>query len=444
MSESNDSQPMDEPQVLTQRRIFYFWLPLAASWLLMGTEMPFVNAVMARMSEAERMIAAFGVVASISLAIESPVIPLLSTSTALARSGHNYRLLRKFTVHLMFVTTFLHILVAWTPAFDLVVRNWLGAPQMLIEPIRLGLRIMILWSAAIAWRRFRQGLLIRFGETRSVGQGTAIRLISSAGTAALLGIFSPLPGIAVGTLALIAGVLAEAIFAHWVSRNLVNIRFSGIDADSDPSNITYRSLFAFHSPLAASALLFLITLPMISAALARIPDAQIALAAWPVTSGLFFMVRTPVVALPEVIIALLEERGSHIQLRRFSLKIGVICTLVLGLLSFTPLADTYFQSIIGLPEHVAVIASVGSQFGLFIPLIIAWQSWFRGVLTANRVTMAITMAMLVNLLTMAVILFLGVHYQLRGVRIAAIALSVSALMEMLILRLATQRKRLAK
>src|SRR5688572_32426368 len=51
---------------MTQRRIFLFWLPLAASWLLMGAEMPFVNAALARLDEAERMIAAFGIVASLS------------------------------------------------------------------------------------------------------------------------------------------------------------------------------------------------------------------------------------------------------------------------------------------------------------------------------------------------------------------------------------------
>ena len=75
---------------LSQRRIFLYWLPLAASWLLMASEMPYVNAMLARISEAERMIAAFGVVAAISITIESPVINLLSTSTAKARNRQHY------------------------------------------------------------------------------------------------------------------------------------------------------------------------------------------------------------------------------------------------------------------------------------------------------------------------------------------------------------------
>ena len=34
---------------MTQRRIFLFWLPLAASWLDMGAQMPFVNPALARL-----------------------------------------------------------------------------------------------------------------------------------------------------------------------------------------------------------------------------------------------------------------------------------------------------------------------------------------------------------------------------------------------------------
>ena len=103
---------------LSQRRIFLYWLPLAASWLLMASEMPYVNAMLARISEAERMIAAFGVVAAISITIESPVINLLSTSTAKARNRQHYLTLRRFTIHLMIVTTVLHILMGFTPLFD--------------------------------------------------------------------------------------------------------------------------------------------------------------------------------------------------------------------------------------------------------------------------------------------------------------------------------------
>src|SRR3972149_2500581 len=104
---------------LSQRRILLTWLPLAASWLLMALESPYISAALARLTEAERMIAAFGLAMSLSITIESPVISLLATSTALARSRQNYLMLRRFTLHLMLGTTLLQSLLGWTPLFGL-------------------------------------------------------------------------------------------------------------------------------------------------------------------------------------------------------------------------------------------------------------------------------------------------------------------------------------
>src|SRR3989304_864058 len=126
---------------VNQKRIFLLWLPLAASWLLMALETPYLNAALARISEAERMIASFGLVASLSITIESPVISLLATATALARSQQNYLLLRRFTQHLILGTTLLQFLIGWTPLFDIVVVDLMGVPESLHDPVRLGLRL---------------------------------------------------------------------------------------------------------------------------------------------------------------------------------------------------------------------------------------------------------------------------------------------------------------
>lgn len=423
---------------ISQRRIFFFWLPLAASWLLMGSEMPFVNAMLARLSEAERMIAAFGIVASLSITIESPIIMLLATSTALARSRQNYLLLRRFTWHLMLGTTLIHALISWTPLFEVVVREWMGVPTSLLDPVRLGMRLMLPWSAAIAWRRFKQGVMIRYGRTRFVGQGTIVRLIVSAGTAVALALLGRVPGIAVGTLALSLGVVVEAAYADWVARRLIADKFGSSAATPQP-DLSYGELVRFHSPLAASTLLFLLTQPLISAALARLPNPELVLAAWPVTAGLLFITRSPALALPEVVIALIDEPGSAQALRQFCMRIGLICAGVLALLSFTSLAHFYFRGLIGVRETLAGLAMIGAQFGVLLPLIIGWQSWLRGMLTARRATLPLTAAMAINLAIMTVVLALGVRLRTPGVELAALALTLSIGAETMVLWVAARR-----
>lgn len=434
------SQYATDAPPMSQRRILLFWLPLAASWLLMGSEMPFVNAALARLPEAERMIAAFGIVASLSLAIESPVIMLLATSTALARSPQNYAVLRRFVLHLMLGTTVAHFLVGWTPLFDVIVRDWMRVPDSIVEPVRLGMRLMVFWSAAIAWRRFQQGVLIRYGQTRFVGQGTLLRLLGSAGVATLLALTGRVPGVAVGTVGLTFGVLVEALYAHLAARPLVAKRFGPGVAATAP-DLTYGELARFHAPLAASTLLFLLAQPLVAAALARLPNPEAILAAWPVAAGLLFILRSPALALPEVIITLIDEKGSRPALRQFSLRLGIVCTALLALVSFTPLAHFYFRTLIGVNEDLARMAVVGGQVGVLLPFIIGWQSWFRGQLTARRAPSALTLAMMANMLSMAVLLIGGVLLKAPGVALAAVALTTSTAVETLILGLALRRVR---
>jgi glycolate oxidase len=69
---------------MSQKKIFLFWLPLFASWLLMTAEAPIIHTAITRLPQPIISLAAFGIVMSLSVTIESPIIMLLATSTALA------------------------------------------------------------------------------------------------------------------------------------------------------------------------------------------------------------------------------------------------------------------------------------------------------------------------------------------------------------------------
>jgi hypothetical protein len=425
---------------LSQKRILLIWLPLAASWLLMAVEFPYINAALARLSNSQLMIAAFGLAASLSITIESPVISLLSTSTALASSRQNYLMIRRFTFHLMIGTTVVQALLGWTRLFDLIVGDLMGVPASLHAPVQLGLRLMLLWSAAIAWRRFKQGILIRFGLSRYVGQGTMVRLLGSAGTATLLAVFTDVPGIAVGALALSAGVIAEAVYAQIAAAPLIEERFGADVAPSKQAELSYRELVNFHWPLAASNLLYLFTQPLIAAALARSPEPILALAAWPVLNSLLFISRAPEMALPEVVIALNDEKESKAAMRRFSLSVGLACSAFLALVSFTPLSHLFFQTLIGVSPDIAALAESGAGLALLMPLALAFVSVSRGLLTASRNTQPQAIAMLLELFVLCAILVLGVVFGWPGVPTAAVGVTAALVAEAIYLGYVIRKK----
>lgn len=420
---------------LSTRTIFLYWLPLALSWALMSFELPFISGAVTRLPDAEIMIAAFGIVYSISLVIESPVIGMLPTSTALSSNKHNYLKIRNFTLALMLITTLLHFLIAWTPLFNVAVMGWMNAPLELQEYIRIGLKLMVFWSAAIAWRRFNQGILIRFGHTKYIGQGTIIRLTVSAGSAVILMLSGQLAGAAVASFSLGFGVIVEAVFAHIVTRKTINEQFLIDGYTQNQSEISYKELFQFYWPLVATNLIFLATQPLISAALARGPNPIDDLAVWPVLSSMFFLFRAPTFALQETVIALFDTPGNNYLLRSFGLKTGSILSLLLTILGFTPLAILYMHNLIGLPVNLAQLAVPGIQLGIILPISSAVMNYYRGALSAEKRTFPITLATILDVIGLAIVLIGGVLLETPGIQTASVALTLGIFMDATLLYL---------
>ena len=418
---------------MSQRAIFLFWLPLFASWLLMTLEGPIVSATINRLPNEVVMLAAQGIVVSISVTIESPIINLLATSTALSKDRASYLLLRKFTFHWMIFLTAITILLAFTPMFELVFIKLMAVPEEVAIWVRPGLRIMTFWSAAIAWRRFLQGIMIRYNQTRKVAWGTLVRLLSSAGTVILLAIWTDWAGVIIGSIALMAGVISEALYATLAVQPILHKQL-GVDSKFiyTPA-LTYNKLFWFHLPLATTSLLILLVQPLVALSLARSANPTLSLAAWPIVFQIMLVMRAAAFALPEVVIALSNGEETFKPIRRFSLSLVLGNTLFMCLFVLTPLVDIYLFGIQDTTRPVGTIA--GNSLLLFIPLpaLTVMISWIRGLLINRSHTKAINAGMVVNLVVSIMLLVTGVWQQWPGINAAAIALVVAAFVEFLFL-----------
>jgi progressive ankylosis protein len=206
---------------LRQRTIILFWFPLAATWFMMGLEGPYIAAIVARMPEAARGLAAFGVATSLAWLIESPIMMLLSAATTLVRDRASYVALRRFSFLLNALVTLGMVLLALPPVFRFVGEGLLGLPPEISRQAQMTTAILILWPAAIGYRRFYQGVLVRHHLTRRVAYGTVIRLAAMSITALVLALNFRLPGATLGALALLSGVIAEAAASRWMAHGVV-------------------------------------------------------------------------------------------------------------------------------------------------------------------------------------------------------------------------------
>ena len=387
----------------------------------MGLELPAVSAVMARLADPEIHLAAYGgVVFPISLVIEAPVIMLLTASTALSKNWASYRFLRGFMVQLAGSLTLLHILVAFTPLYDVVVSGILGIPQAIVEPARVGLMLMTPWTAAIAVRRFQQGVLIRFGDTRSIGMGTALRLTASSSVLATGLLLENIPGIVVATAAVSLGVLIEAVFIHCRVQPFIKVMRTQETGASD--SLTMRQLVTFYLPLAITPLVTIIALPIGSAALSRMPRALDSLAVWPVLAGLSFTMRSFGLAFKEVVVALLPRPESVQTLGRFAKLLATATSSLLILIAATPLANLWFADVAGLSPELTALGVSAIWLAIFMPALSVVESFFQGILVHGRQTKAITEAVLIYLMTSSTILMIGTYYgQLTGIYVGVTA-----------------------
>lgn len=413
------------------RTIFWFWVPLAFSWLLMTFEGPWIQAVISRKADPELQLAAFGLVMSLSVTIEAPVIMFLAVGSALARHKQAYRLLWRYTMAINVFVTIVAALMAFTPLLDLYLGGLLGIPQPIIDATRPGMVIMIFWSGFIGYRRFHQGILIRNDRTRSISIGTVIRIVVSAGIAFGLGVASDLPGAVIGAWSLIAAVLTEMIYVHIIMRPDIE-QLEKIKPD-DVANLTYRRVMRFHLPLALTSLLTLLVRPVIESGLASAPNAEQALAAFPIIFSLALLMRSGGLAWQEVVISLHEREGAPQALSRFTWLLGLSLTGLMALLAFTPLIQGYLGVVLNVPASLHELIILGTGLAVLIPLFTTLQSYLRARLMLMDTTSPIYQGMLLSFGCTALIVFAGVALALPGIAVASIALTGGLALELLFL-----------
>ena len=424
---------------MRQRVIFWFWLPLFASWLLMTAEGPFVSAIINRMPNEVIMLAAQGIVVALAVTIESPIINLLATSTALVKDRTSYLLVRRFTIHWAILLTVISALLAFTPLFKLLVIDLIQTPIPVATWVQPGLKIMTFWSAAIAWRRFLQGVLIHFGLTRRVAWGTVARLITSGGTAVFLALTTDWAGVIIGTTSLMTGVIAEAIFATIAVRTIIKNQLAPGSPRTEDAELTYRELFWFHLPLASTAFLALLAQPLVTFSLARLDKPTLSLAAWPMVFQITLMARAAAFAWPEVVIALGKGPVKFPPIRRFSFNMAGSLTIIMFIFVLTPLSTFYIFVIQDMTELVGELARSSLALFILYPALAVFIAWLRGLLINHRVTRQVNLGMAINLLVTAGVLAIGLYLHLPGLPTAAIALNIAALCEVFYLTWRTQR-----
>jgi len=411
----------------TLSHVTRFWLPLQATWLMMAVEGPFLAAVIARLADPTPNLAAYGVAFAFAIIVEAPVIMMMSAATAVVDARPGYLALRRFAMALNAAITLAMVALLATPSMGWMLNVLLRLPADVAQLTEQALWILLPWPAAIGYRRFYQGILIRAGLTRRVAWGTVTRLAAMA-AGALLARAAGLPGAAVGAVALTSGVCVEAAASRLMALGPVR-RLAAEGADPDRNDLSWRGLSAFYWPLALTSTISLAVHPMVTFFMGRAAAPLESLATLPVLNALVFVFRTPALSYQEVAIAMLGEGRQNLRpVLRFAGVLAAMATLGLLAVAWTPASRFWFETVSGLPPDLAAFAVGPLRVLSLMPALSVLLNLERALLVHGRQTGPVTTASLLEVLGMAAVLAIGViGLDAVGVMVAAVAYMVGRL-----------------
>ncbi|MCA2004981.1 MAG: hypothetical protein LDL01_04205 [Ignavibacterium sp.] len=404
-------QDFRNTHALTQKDIFRFWLPLAATWLMMSLEGPYLAALIARLPEPKFNLAAYGVAFSLAMIVEAPVIMMMSASTALVNDYKSFIELRKFNYRLSLALTIAMIIFSVSPIFYFVTEYLIGLPHAVAYFTHLSIMLLIPWPGAIGYRRFYQGILIRNNQTRFVAFGTIIRLISMSTVALILYLFTTIPGAAVGASALSSAVIMEAVASRIMANKLLKKIESVGNKNEDGVAISQKTIFKFYYPLALTSILTLGVQPFVTFFVGQSRMPLESLAVLPVVTSFVFIFRGLGLSYQEVVIALIGDKFENSkEIKSFAIKLASFTAGTLMIIAFTPLRDYWLESVSGLNPSLAEFAHLPLMIMSFFPAMTVLISFERAVLVKADHTKTITIGTAIEFFSIIIVLGLCIKF----------------------------------
>lgn len=433
-ADSSAQSVLTSAEGLTLAEIFRTWWPLAAGWVILSIGSPIVIAVVARLPDPDVNLAALGgIVRAVTFAIESPLLAILTASAALSTDWVSYRVLRRYSWWGIGLLTAVHAAIAFTPLYDLLITRLMSVPPEIIEPGRYGLMLTTPFLAAVVLRRFIQGMLIRFGRSGAVAEGTVIRLATNTVVMLTGFVARSIPGVLIAAAAMSAGVWTEAGYAAFRARPVIRHELKKLPRQD--STLRGMPFLRFYLPLATTHIAMFALQPITSAALSRMPLALVSLAVFPAVWSVAWLLASGGTALVEVVVTLLDRPDAVVSLRRFTLLLAGMTALFTLALAATPLGTLWFGTVSGLSPALFVAARQATWWLLPYPALIVIQGAYQGVLTYGRRTRAITEAVVISVLVTMMVLGIGARWgRFPGAQVGVGAWSLGAITQTIWLR----------
>lgn len=412
--------------------IFDLWrefLPLSLSDVTMACGDPLQTTTLAHLPDSRNTIAAVGIARSIAIFFESPIIMILHASNALAPNPDSRKALWRFVLLTGSILSGLLFCLALPFVFPVVADRFLGIPPALSPIAQQVLFLMGPWAFAIAWRRYFQGLLIYHGQSKAIARASLCRL----GTIALimgLGYVGRSPGGWLAGFAMVSGAIVEAVVVT-ISAGRSRVT----DLPPPPTDPKLKALptnlsevFKFYVPLANSMMVVWGGRVLLIGILARSQDSALALATWAATWGVVTVISNSTRMVQQIIIKYRHQVSDRILLK-FTLTVGLVCSLVLLIMGNSSTGDAMLTAFVGNDRPLVASIKPVLQICTIIPLLVAVQNATQGFLVSAGRTGTVNLSTWLGTGTLLLVAMIAVNSGIPGAIGAAMAMVLALSIE---------------
>lgn len=393
-----------------------FYLPLAATSMLMMASHSIVSSGLARTSNAAASLAAFAVAQSLAVMFESPCYTIQRMCVALFKDKGSYSAVKHATIIVWAALTVVMLAIAFTPLSRFAFLSVLKVPEELYVDALRSFRVFLVLPAFSAFRSFYQGLLIIRKRTSQLTTNMAFRLLIMFALATLLPRLN-LSGGAVGALILSAGIGTEGLMAFFTARKIGNTL-----PNEGPSMSPSRALW-FFLPLAVASITSTFIRPVVNAGLARTVDPALALASYQVAWSFSYIFAAVAFNIHQLAIVFAKNTENRLSVFKFAMLMGGLGSLVLLIVAVTPIGPLALTRIIGVSDQIASEALGTIALLSLMPILTCISEYCAGLLIIANQTRYLTAGKLVNLFFIIALSLLITRYAPHlGSRLAGICM----------------------
>jgi MFS family permease len=370
-----------------------FYLPLAATSILMMITHSVISGATARTLYPTLALAAYSASYSVGQIFESPCYALQRMCLTFTHGRRSFKKVARVTFSFLGILVLFLSCAAWTPLSRVIFVDILGVSEPVFKMAVPSLRVFILWPISSAVRSIYQTPIVINKQTTWLTVNMVARVVIMFAASAILPRIWPVGP--VGAAILMLGLSTEALLALAVTKKRIPPLE---DEGPDEPDISTHLILKFALPLALASIIQTFGRPVITASLSRTLEPEIALAGYQVALSYSFIFTALTFNIYHAVVIFVKEQESFKQIKLFTTALGIIAMAGLLISTIPQIGTWILGSVIGAPPETVTQALRSLGFMAIMPLTASRAEFYGGMLMMTQHTFWVTVAKFANVI----------------------------------------------